>query len=474
MNASPQIEERARGGWGWLWRRLGGRSEAALAGPVERCVATAELLLAESSDGQAVHIATALSDMLAALSADEMALFLQRLASAFGPDHARLQAAVNDYLNQPDGASAAWIGAAAQMRAVELLRRLNMTPGATALIVALRAEMLRLGRSEAAVALLAEETRQLLSSWFNRGFLRAEKLDWQSPAAVLESIIRFESVHAIDDWDSLRRRLDGNRRCFAFFHPAMPGVPLIFIEVALTDGMSDRVGPILDGDDRNVPLDAPTHAMFYSINNCHRGLAGISLGDLLIKQVVLDLRTEFPSLKSFATLSPIPGFRTWLTEECRIGRVSDLPEALLDAPDLLHDGGAAGPLRDPLTLLCARYLSGRTANGGSATVSDPVGRFHLSNGARLERINWCADPSPKGVRESFGLMVNYRYVLDTIDANHRAFVGDGRVAISSGVAALLDPPSVSRRIARTSAWIKTAPRPTSRTTTPPASSRHCP
>lgn len=469
MKVATRVEVSARSGWEWLWRRLGGRDETAIGDPVERCVATAELLLTESSDGQAVHIATALRDMLAALSANALPLFLQRLAAEFGPEHARLRAAVNAYLAQPDGAAAASIGAAAQMRAVELLRRLNMAPGATALIVALRADMLRLGRSQPAVALVAEETRQLLSSWFNRGFLRAEKLDWQSPAAVLESIIRFESVHAIDDWNSLRHRLDGNRRCFAFFHPAMPGVPLIFIEVALTSGMSDRVGPILHGDDRDVPLGAPTHAMFYSINNCHRGLAGISLGDLLIKQVVLDLRTEFASLHCFATLSPIPGFRAWLVDERRAGRAPDIAKTLLDAPDLPLDADAAARLREPVTLLCARYLSGRAADGGPSVVSDPVARFHLSNGAQLERIDWLADPSPKAMRESFGLMANYRYVLETIDQNHRAFVGDGRVAISSGVAALLDPSSVSRRIARTSAWIKTAPRPAPRVAAPSTS-----
>jgi malonyl-CoA decarboxylase len=404
-------------------------------GPVRRrvqdSVQAAELLLSESGDAEGQRVAQALAEVLRRLEDADLLPFFQCLSDRFGPEAEPLKAAARAYLHDPSQQNAAALNLAAEPRRMELLRRLNMAPQGTALIVKLREKALEMAKADPNLAPLASDMQGLLAAWFNRGFLQAQKIDWNSPAAVLENIIRYEAVHEIHDWNSLRSRLQGNRRCFGFFHPAMPGVPLIFIEVALTREMSSAIAPLLSRAEHEAPLKAPSNAVFYSINNCHVGLKGISLGDLLIKQVVLDLRTEFPSLKHFATLSPIPGFRRWLAEAEKSSQM--VPAAVsevLAADDWHLDPAAAERIRQPLLTLCAEYLSGRAPDGSSGRVLDPVARFHLTNGARLERLNWLADASPKGIAESFGLMVNYRYRLNSIEANHRAFVGEDQVIAS--------------------------------------------
>jgi malonyl-CoA decarboxylase len=423
---------------GESWRQLIERLSDRIAKPrvsarrrLQDSVHTAELLLSESGDAEGQRVAAALAEVLRSLQDAELLQFFLCLANKFGPDDEQLKAAAQAYLSDPSQENAAALNLAAEPRRVELLRRLNMAPEGTALIVKLRENALELAKANPNLAPLVSDMRELLSSWFNRGFLKAEKIDWCSPAAVLENIIRYEAVHEIRDWNSLRSRLQGNRRCFGFFHPAMPGVPLIFVEVALTREMSGAIAPLLSRADQEAPLKAPANAIFYSINNCHSGLRGISLGDLLIKQVVLDLRTEFPSLKHFATLSPIPGFRKWLAAAERQSQlVPPVVSETLARDDWWLDAAQAERVRQPLMNLCAEYLTGRSPDGSLGRVMDPVARFHLTNGARLERINWLADASPKGIAESCGLMVNYRYRLNSIEANHRAFVNDDQVIAS--------------------------------------------
>jgi malonyl-CoA decarboxylase len=279
----------------------------------------------------------------------------------------------------------------------------------------------------------------LLSSWFNRGFLVLRRIDWSTPAIVLEKIIRYEAVHAINDFPSLRLRIDPpDRRCYGFFHPAMTDEPLIFVEVALTDAIPGAIGPLLDSDRKLVAPEKAKTAVFYSISNCQRGLAGISFGNFLIKQVVEELRREFSKLETFVTLSPVPGFSRWL-------RTADLDHLSVEERQLLaqldgdaewlNDLGGTERLRRLVEPLAATYfLSAKRADGRPA---DSVASFHLGNGARLERINWLGDLSPKGMRDSYGLMVNYLYHLDHIEKNHESFENHAEIVVSPAVRKLV-------------------------------------
>ena len=307
---------------------------------------------------------------------------------------------------------------AAEPTRQELARRLNQVPGATGRLVAMRRDLLRFVESDPALAKLDVDFRHLLSSWFNRGFLVLRPINWESPAHVLEKIIAYEAVHAIDSWDDLRRRLKpGDRRCFGFFHPAMPDEPLIFVEVALTKGVPGSIQDLLaEGRGALSPLEADT-AVFYSISNCQEGLAGISFGTSLIKQVVDDLSGELPQLNTFVTLSPIPGLMGWLRENG------------------LDDGaGDAATLRQ----LAAHFLL--QAKGPRGRPRDPVARFHLKNGASVHDIHARADVSPNGMAQSGGAMVNYLYDLGRITENHEDFATNQKVAASAALRALARKP----------------------------------
>ncbi len=296
----------------------------------------------------------------------------------------------------------------------ELARRLNQVPGATARIVAMRKDLLRFMKTDPELAKLDADLRHLLSSWFNRGFLVLRPINWESPAHILEKIIAYEAVHAIDSWDDLRRRLQPtDRRCFGFFHPAMPDEPLIFVEVALTKGVPGSIQSVLS--DRRAPLppaQADT-AVFYSISNCQAGLAGISFGNSLIKQVVGDLSSALPQLNTFVTLSPIPGLMKWLTEKDMTDRAKD-PEAL--------------------RALATHYLLEAKRDGGAPR--DPVARFHLNNGASVHEVHAGADLSVNGMTQSGGAMVNYLYDLGKITENHEAFATSQKVAASAALRSL--------------------------------------
>jgi malonyl-CoA decarboxylase len=375
--------------------------------------------------------------------------FFEMLAVDFGPDPAAIRVATEKYLHTNDAKTLLRLTAAVEPPRQELFRRINMAPKGTAALVAMRAELLRLLTQYPQLKVVDADMKHLLASWFNRGFLRLERIDWHSPADLLEKLIRYDMVQTIKSWDDLRRRLAADRRCFAFFHPALPDEPLIFLEVALVHGMADKVTPLLDDHAPVLRVRDANTAMFISINSTQPGLRGLSFGNLLIKQVAEDLHQELPHLKTFATLSPLPGFAATL-RAAMSNTHHDFSRARLEA--LLQDhaeplrqaSGGEPPvealmtllaraeasravLAEPLERLVLAYLSllPRDPN-----VFDPVARFHLANGARLERINVFADESAARQEESFGVMVNYLYVPDDVIANHEGFVGSGSVAMS--------------------------------------------
>jgi malonyl-CoA decarboxylase len=269
----------------------------------------------------------------------------------------------------------------------------------------------------------------LLIAWFNRGFLELRRIDWRTSALVLEKLIRYEAVHEIQGWNDLRRRLEADRRCYAFFHPALPDEPIIFIEAALTHGMSDRVQPLLDPGSPVLPPESADCAMFYSITNCQEGLRGVPFGSFLIKQVVEDLGREFPRIRKFATVSPVPGFREWLASNPELAGLL----SKLDQPLWWENKELSEELRLELVPLCARYLL-QAKNGREPL--DPVARFHLRNGARLERINWLGHVSAVGMQRSAGIMVNYFYRLPDLEKNHEAYTRDYEIVATSEIESL--------------------------------------
>jgi len=330
------------------------------------------------------------------------------------------------------------------------LQRFAVEPAGMRFLVDLRAELLPGLKGDRRLLALDAELEQLFSTWFDVAFLELRRIDWNSPASLIEKLIRYEAVHDIKSWNDVKNRLDdSDRRCYGFFHPRLPNEPLIFVEVALVDRVSDGITPLLDETAVPVPPARATTAIFYSISNTQNGLRGVSFGDSLIKRVVETLQDELPRLKTFATLSPIPGFRTWLAKNApdmvarldekraaEIGRlVGSLPptaDRLLAAVDAAASLDAKSPLRQWLLQCAAEYLGRSLVDG---TPADPVARFHLGNGARVERLNWAGDPSPKGQKQSYGLMVNYLYDLKRLD-RHRDWLAQGKVAVSGDVDSL--------------------------------------
>src|SRR5882762_9552699 len=356
----------------------------------DRAKQLAAILLSERGEASGAQVARELHQVLRALDADARHSFRRYLATEFQPDKAALRAAAERYLATTTAEAAASLALAGDPPRQELLRRMNMAPGGTGALIAMRSELTAHLHDEPELKLLDADLKHLFASWFNRGFLELRRIDWQSPAAVLEKLIAYEAVHAIKGWDDLRRRLAPDRRCFAFFHPALPGEPLIFVEVALVEGLATSMPPLLsqdvEEDTARAQAAGADTAIFYSISNCQEGLRGVSFGNFLIKQVVEELRAEFPRLKRFSTLSPVPGFRRWLTRQ--LAEQSNPDAALL--PKLARDGWwhdpeQSEPLRAALMRLCATYLTRRASPGNHI---DPVACFHLGNGARLEQINW--------------------------------------------------------------------------------------
>jgi malonyl-CoA decarboxylase len=416
--------------------RRGGLSDAKqdASDLIELC----EALLSGRGEASGTAMAREVLDRYRHLDKDGRLTFFEALARNYGPDRERLAQAIEAWRTQPSDDDASELHFASEPRRQELFRRLNRAPGGTSALVALRADLLGLMKGHKDFATLDRDVVHLLSSWFNRGFLVLRRIDWQTPANILEQIIRYEAVHEIRDWDDLRRRIDPvDRRCYAFFHPALVDEPLIFVEVALTEQIPGAIAPLLAEDRQLVPIERARTAVFYSISNTQRGLGGISFGSFLIKQVVEELRRELPKLESFVTLSPVPGFVQWLKQAEDVP-VSDEERTLLahlDEPDWFDNADLTSELRAVLEPLAAHYfLKARTSKG---RLIDSVARFHIGNGARLERIDWLGDLSPKGLRESAGIMVNYLYRLDDIEKNHEAYANQGEIAASSAVKKLL-------------------------------------
>jgi malonyl-CoA decarboxylase len=412
---------------------LGRPQHANSAGTIENLALD---LLSERGEATGMARADAIVRLYGSLSKEQRELFHLFLATNLLPDPTRLKAAAKAYLDAASPETIAELALAAESPRHELIQRMNIAPGATALLVRMREELLAALERQPQLKPLEHDLRRLLASWFNRGFLTLRRIDWSSSAAVLEKVIAYEAVHEIRGWDDLRRRLAPDRRCFAFFHPALPEEPLIFVEVALCQGLASKIAPLLSA---SAPIDDPAQAdtaIFYSISNCQPGLRGISFGNFLIKQVVEELRAEQPKLKTFATLSPVPGFRRWLTEHAATA-ADELPQAALDINWASADR-VSPAIKAVAQRLLAAYL---TASNGGRGPDDPVARFHLGNGARLERLHWAANLSPRGIQESLGMMVNYVYEPKTIEDNHEQFVTAGRVARSSEVDDLIKRPS---------------------------------
>jgi malonyl-CoA decarboxylase len=347
-----------------------------------------------------------------------------------------VRAAASSFLDSGDGAALSRLASSAEAPRREFFRRLNLAPGGTAAMVAMRAELLPLVADDPGLRPVDEDLAHMLNSWFNRGFLVLRRIDWSTPANILEKIIQYEAVHEIHDWDDLKRRLDPvDRRCFAFFHPALAEEPLIFVEVALTDGGAHSVQALLS-DERSPEAARPTTAIFYSISNCQAGLTGISFGNFLIKQVVNDLTNEQSQLKRFVTLSPLPGFMAWLHRlgEAEPGATDELL-ARLEQPGWLDDAAERDALGEALMPLATRYLLQEKRPNGQPV--DPVARFHLGNGARIEKLNWLGDTSPRGLAQSAGIMVNYLYEPKDIEQNHEDYAERGNIAAAPAVKKLL-------------------------------------
>lgn len=375
------------------------------------------------------------------------------LCEHFAPDLSQLEAARARYVGAIGTAQAA--SAEVQLRRAlaspraRVLQRFAVFPEGMRFLVDLRAALLGALKSNPRLLVLDAELEQLFATWFDVAFLELRRISWDSPASLLEKLIQYEAVHDIRSWADLKNRLDSDRRCYGFFHPRLPNEPLIFVEVALQDHLVSSIAPLLDESAEPADLTRATTAIFYSISNTQSGLRGVSFGDSLIKNVVETLAAEVPRLRTFATLSPIPGFRGWLTKhaepmlalldpkrraqwERTLGGEALTPASAMAAIDkpLLLD--AQAPAAQWVTACAAHYLAVSLSEGRPA---DPVARFHLGNGARIERLNWAGDPSAKGVKQSYGLMVNYLYDLKRLD-KHRTLLAQGRVAVSSEVEAL--------------------------------------
>jgi malonyl-CoA decarboxylase len=378
--------------------------------------------------------------------------FLRLMAMEFGPNREKALKSVEALQNAEP---MEWLDARARLqRSLEapwntLFTQFNDLPDGVKFLVDMRAELLTLGRKDPVFRPMERDLRNLLSAWFDVGFLELRQITWDSSAALLEKLIAYEAVHEIASWTDLKNRLDSDRRCFAYIHPRMPNEPLIFVEVALVSGMAASVQVLLDEAAPVADPDKADTAIFYSISNAQKGLAGISFGNFLIKRVVGSLSAEFPNLKTFATLSPIPGFRKWLDSrlaegdsklltpaerkelkklETGVGAKGSLKRTLASS-DWFRDEDVTETVKGPLMRLCTRYLTEEKHPSGRAL--DPVAHFHLTNGARMERINWLGDISAKGIDQSAGMMINYLYKLGDIDANHEAYTGEGKVAQAS-------------------------------------------
>jgi malonyl-CoA decarboxylase len=412
------------------------------AGLVELC----EALLSGRGEASGVALANEILADYAELTTGPRIAFFEALARTFGHDPSRIDAAIAAWRQSPSAGTAAELHRAAEPRRLELLRRLNLAPGGTAALVRMRAQLLDAMDHRDDLGVIDNDFVHLFASWFNRGFLVLRRIDWSTPALILEKIIRYEAVHEIRDWADLRRRIDlPDRRCYAFFHPALVDEPLIFVEVALTREIPAAIAPILSDKREAVEPGRATTAVFYSITNCQRGLAGVTFGHFLIKQVVEEVSREMPRIATFVTLSPAPNFAEWLAREranaASLALDNEDRDALaaLDRANWWREPELAATIREPLLRAAAWYfMRGRNSRG---LPLDAVARFHLGNGARLERLDWPADTSERALAQSYGLMVNYLYDLDYIEQNHEAYAQQRAIVAASAVTRLVRSPA---------------------------------
>ncbi len=437
--------DRASGFLGGLLNTLTERGRSLLGLSASPAMSKAELislgetLLSRRGEATGVALANSLLAGYAAATEENKLAFLTSLADMFGPDMLQLTKAldaVRDTNASPDAVSQ--LLKAAEPRRQELIRRLNLAPGGTASLVRMREALLAHAADHPQLKYVDSDFVHLFASWFNRGFLVLQKIDWTTPANILEKIIRYEQVHAIGNWDDLRARLaPPDRRCYGFFHPQLVDEPLIFVEVALTRESPAAIAPLLDLTREPIAATDATTAVFYSISNTQKGLGGISFGNFLIKQVVEEIKRELPNVHTFVTLSPVPNFASWLKRECALENSSLIDEAFrktleaLDTPNWFDDTNMAERMKSALLPLAAYYFL--EAKNSRGQPMDSVARFHLGNGARLERLNFLGDKSPNGMRQSHGLMVNYLYALGDIESNHEAFAEKGQIAASSAI-----------------------------------------
>ncbi|MEH6549623.1 MAG: malonyl-CoA decarboxylase [Pseudomonadales bacterium] len=388
-----------------------------------------------SSKGEAMGTAIAQEVVQAyfALDEEQKLDFYRLLLSDYSPDRAAILEQLEKYQQADDPDVLQRLGEVVEGPRRRLFRRINMAPYGTSTVLRMRQDLLTCLRDHPELKPVDSDMVYLFRSWFNRGFLTLETISWRTPAHILEKLIAYEAVHEMQGWDDLRRRLADDRRCFAFFHPALPDEPLIFVQVALVKGMAGNVQALL-AEPGSQAMEEFDTAIFYSISNCQQGLKGISFGNFLIKQVVLELSREFPQLKNFATLSPIPGFRRWLSREIddvNSSLLTDLQKTSLEPLRTTnwHSNEMISEAMKPLLIaLCAHYLAEVKRVDDPL---DPVQRFHLGNGARVERLNWMADSSANGIQQSAGMLVNYGYHLSKVEANHEAFVNTHKVVVSN-------------------------------------------
>lgn len=446
------------------WRKylpFGGRQKAARFDPAE-----AEQLMQECLEGIGGEIAARsraaeLGYLYLNLDREEKEAFLGLLTTRFDIDRTALEQASTAYAEVPSVSNYLALQRAAQPARVGILKRLNSLPDGFEFLVELRADLLSFLDDAPSLASLDHDLRGLFAGWFDVGLLTFDRITWDSPASLLERLVAYEAVHQIRSWEDLKNRLGTDRRCYAFFHPKIPNDPLIFVEVALTVGLPGQIGTLLDEHAPPVDSDAADTAVFYSISSTQVGLRGISFGSFLLKRVMEDLSAQLPHVKRFVTLSPIPGFRRWLLDAFleqgdalfasgERERLDTLLQArdsttgiqgLFESPTWAEDPEIAAALREPLLDLCAHYLL--VARRGDKPL-DPVARFHITNGASVEQLNYLADTSESGMRQSLGLMVNYLYPADELEANHERFYRSGEIASAGEVGRRASRRSVTR------------------------------
>ena len=405
----------------------------------KKAIALCHSLLSERGEVSGSRLAAEALDAYQSLDDRARRAFFESLIREFSPDPEEVGQAGDAYRNTPSPENLARLQKVVEAPRQELFRRLNLAPDGTRILVAMRGQVLQESDRTPKLKPIATDLAHLFTSWFNRGFLVLRRIDWRTSAVVLEKLIQYEAVHQIQGWHDLRRRLEADRRCYAFFHPALPDEPIIFIEVALTRALSDKVQALLDPDSPVLDAESAEWAIFYSITNCQEGLRGVPFGSFLIKQVVEDVSKDLPRIKKFATLSPMPGFRKWLSEKTPALEANPKlaafaqAAAALNSPQWMEDDGLCTELQRYLLPLAAYYLLHAKQK---LEPLDAVARFHLKNGARLERINWLGDTSASGLQRSAGLTANYIYKLGDVERNHELYVREQKVRASREIEAL--------------------------------------